>query len=149
MDKNVIIRAYSLKDKSRLVEIWRSASEKGHPFFTREQLNQQQKLVSDIYLPNAENHVAIVNDKAVGFIGLLDHHIGGLFVDPAQHGSGIGRKLVDHAFESRAMLELEVYSMNTRAVGFYRHLGFDEISRRPTDDNGLPFELIKLRLTGK
>ena len=87
-----------------------------------------------------------MDSEIVGFIGLLDHHIGGLFVTPDKHKSGIGQQLVQHALSLKGTLELEVYALNNNADGFYRHIGFKEISRRPTDDNGLPFELIKLRI---
>lgn len=146
MKNQTVIRAYNPSDKARLLEIWRAASQTGHPFFTTEQLDQQQQLVADVYIPNAENWVALVDNEIVGFIGLLDHHIGGLFVDPNKHKSGVGRSLVQHALALKGILELEVYALNKNADGFYRHIGFEEISRRPTDDNGLPFELIKLRI---
>lgn len=33
-----------------------------------------------------------------------------------------------------------MYTANTQAFAFYKALGFEEISRRPSDDQGLPFE---------
>ncbi|AVO37480.1 GNAT family N-acetyltransferase [Pukyongiella litopenaei] len=142
------IRPYRPEDRPRLLEIWRSASEIAHPFFTAAQLDDQQRLVGDIYLEQAETHVAVdAAGQPLGFIGLLDNFIGGLFVAPALHGRGIGRGLVRHALSDRDGLELEAYAANTGAIGFYRGLGFTEMSRRGTDDNGLPFELVRLRLS--
>jgi ribosomal protein S18 acetylase RimI-like enzyme len=138
------IRAFEPDDTARLVAIWRAASEKGHPFFTAEQLDAQAALVGEHYLPLAETHVAQRDGEILGFISLLDQVIGGLFVDPRCHGTGIGRQLVEHATRLRPQLELEVYTLNGSARRFYDRLGFAETGRRPTDDNGLPFELIKL-----
>ncbi|WP_430513796.1 GNAT family N-acetyltransferase [Pannonibacter phragmitetus] len=112
----------------------------------QDRLDAQQKLTAEVYLPMAETWIIEVNGQPAGFIGLLDDFIGGLFVDPAQHGRGLGRALVNHALKSRSSLELEVYARNEAAHGFYRRLGFMEVSRRQVDDNGLSFELIQLRL---
>jgi ribosomal protein S18 acetylase RimI-like enzyme len=144
MKYDLHIRAFLPEDTTRLVAIWRAASEKGHPFLAREQLDIQATLVADHYLPLANTHVALLSGEIVGFISLLDQTIGGLFVDPNHHGTGIGRHLVDHASRLHPRLELEVYALNESARRFYDRLGFIETGRRPTDDSGLPFELIKL-----
>ncbi|ALV26490.1 acetyltransferase [Pannonibacter phragmitetus] len=140
------IRPYRPDDTPCLLRIWRAASELGHPFLGKDQLDAQEKLTAEIYLPMAETWVIEVNGQPAGFIGLLDDFIGGLFVDPAQHGRGLGKALVAHALKSRSSLDLEVYARNEAAHGFYRRLGFLEVGRRPEDDNGLPFEVIRLRL---
>ena len=45
-------------------------------------------------------------------------------------------------------LTLEVYTDNRQAMAFYKRLGFQEISRRPVDDDGNAFENARLRLIG-
>jgi putative acetyltransferase len=45
-------------------------------------------------------------------------------------------------------LSLEAYTENVQAMGFYRSLGFQELSRRAIDDEGYPFENARLRLVG-
>ncbi|MCQ4438187.1 GNAT family N-acetyltransferase, partial [Clostridioides difficile] len=74
-----------------------------------------------------------------------DASIGGLFVAPAMQGHGIGRALVEHALALKGSLELEVYADNRDAHAVYTRLGFDEISRRDEDDEGLPFANILMR----
>jgi len=145
MDIELDIRPYRSEDESCLLAIWRAASAKGHPFFTSEELDAQAQLVREVYLPKAETWVAVLEDEPVGFIGLLDNFIGGLFVDPAIHGRGIGRTLIGHARKLKGTLELEVYALNENARAFYERLGFGEIDRQATDANGLPFEVIRLR----
>jgi putative acetyltransferase len=144
MPADTLIRQYRPDDAPRLLDIWTTASRIAHPFFTDDQRAEQRRLIETIYLPQAENWVACLEDRPAGFIGLMDHHVGGLFVDPAWQGSGVGRALIDHAHGLKGQLTLEVYALNTGACGFYRHLGFRETARRPVDDNGLPFELIAL-----
>ncbi len=79
-----------------------------------------------------------------GFIGLLGSFIGGLFVDPALHGAGIGRALVEYAAHEKQTLSVDVYALNGPAIGFYQRMGFVERSRRMPDDEGRPLELIRM-----
>lgn len=144
--KQTTIRAYGPADKRRLLDIWHRASLKAHHFLPPELLAEHKQMVGEIYLAKAETFVAIRDALPIGFIGLLGKHIGGLFIDPACQGGGIGRLLVAHALHLKGELELEVYARNEGACDFYRRLGFIETGRRPIDDNGLPFELIALRL---
>lgn len=100
----------------------------------------QQPLIEEQYLPSAETWVATVNDQPAGFISLLETFIGGLFICPDRQGLGIGSRLVSHALTIKGELSLEVYTQNLQAMGFYRSLGFQELSRRSVDDEGYPYE---------
>ena len=141
----VALRRYRAEDNQVLSDIWLRASARAHSFFTTEQLAEQRERVSNIYLPDAETWVACEGAVRVGFIGLIDDFIGGLFVDPHHQGAGIGRTLVHHAITLKGQLTLEVYARNSGARTFYERMGFREVGRRPTDDNGLPFALIRMR----
>ena len=92
--------------------------------------------------------MACVDEEPCGFISLLATFIGGIFVSPAQQGRGIGRQLIFHALTLKGELELEVYTDNRQAVNFYTGLGFRELSRRSSDDDGYAFENARLRLIG-
>ncbi|AKU24663.1 GNAT family N-acetyltransferase [Massilia sp. MB5] len=140
------IRAFEAGDTGRLSEIWFEASRRAHAFLGEARLDGQRTLIEEVYLPNAETWVACLAGAPVGFIGLVDCFVGGMFVDPDRQGSGIGRALAAHALALKGQLELEAYAENRAACAFYRHLGFEEISRRPEDDDGLPFEVILMRL---
>ncbi len=141
------IRPYAAAtDLKPLSAIWLKASLIAHPFIGRERLHQQQRLIEEQYLPNAETWVACLGDPPAGFISLLDDFIGGIFVDPEHQGQGIGRALIAHARALRGGLELEVYTDNQQAMRFYRDLGFRELSRRPLDSEDMPFENARLRL---
>ncbi|OXJ28672.1 GNAT family N-acetyltransferase [Burkholderia sp. HI2714] len=141
------IRAYEASDLHTLSSIWFDASLLAHPFLGEARLREQRKLIEAVYLPQAETWVACRAGEPVGFIGLLDGSIGGLFVAPALHGHGIGRALVEHALALKGALDLEVYADNRDARVFYARLGFEEVSRRDEDDEGLPFANILMRAT--
>ena len=140
------IRPYETSDLQQALSLWLAASRAGHPFLGEDILAQQQVLVRDIYLPNAETWIAEDQGRILGFIGLLGDFIGGLFVAPDQHGRGIGRTLVNHAYELKGLLTVEVYAANPIAPEFYRRCGFVEIGRKERDDEGRPFELIRMRM---
>ncbi|PWK72817.1 GNAT family N-acetyltransferase [Aminobacter sp. AP02] len=142
------IRAYfDTTDRNPLADIWLKASRVGHPFLTEADLVDQQAKVREIYLPQAENWVVELDGQPVGFIGLIDSFIGGLFVDPAAHGHGLGKALVAHAAQLKGSLDVEVYAENEAAVAFYDRIGFAEVLRKPHDDEGLLHEVIRMRRT--
>ncbi|MGE4371428.1 MAG: GNAT family N-acetyltransferase [Xanthobacter sp.] len=140
----LVIRPYQPEDQPRLLEIWHAASALGHLFLGVERLEAQKKLVSDVYLPQAETFVAGRSTALLGFIGLLDSFIGGLFVDPACHRQGVGGALVRHAQALKRELSLNVYEANAGARAFYARLGFVETGRQDKDDEGLPFPILRM-----
>ncbi|HYE49053.1 MAG TPA: GNAT family N-acetyltransferase [Azospirillaceae bacterium] len=141
----LLIRPCGMSDHAACLDVWLRASRVGHPFLTDQDLAGQWKLVRDVYLPNAETWVAVAAGCIVGFIGLLDRHIGGLFVDPRHHGMGVGRRLVAHAARLKGPLTVQVYEAN-RAVGFYLRCGFRITGRQERDDEGRALPLLALRL---
>lgn len=142
-----LIRPYENEDRDLLLDIWLAASRIGHSFLGEDDLSAQKRLVRDIYLPKAENWIAVKNRTPLGFIGLLENFIGGLFVAPEACRRGVGTALVDHALGIKGTLEVEVYAANPVAVSFYRSRGFVETARRAHDDEGRPLELIRMRRT--
>ncbi|MCC5958215.1 MAG: GNAT family N-acetyltransferase [Rhodobacteraceae bacterium] len=148
--QNVVIRPFdAATDTEILSGIWLDASLLAHAFIGKQRLAEQRQLIKTQYLPKAETWVACIKGEPVGFISLLDSFIGGIFVAPRQQGQGIGRKLISHAMGLKGALSLEVYTKNEQAVRFYTVLGFQEVSRRPVDDQGLPFENVRLHLNGQ
>ncbi|OKO84992.1 GNAT family N-acetyltransferase [Bradyrhizobium sp. AS23.2] len=145
-NSEVIIRAYEASDLHALSTIWFEASRRVHSFLGDDRLRNQRKLVESVYLPESETWVATCNGAPVGFIGLIDAFIGALFVSTELQGGGIGRALVAHALQLKRELELEVYTANESARSFYERLGFVEVSRTAEDAEGLPFEVVRMRL---
>ena len=143
----MLIRDYDpTRDLEPCLAIWRRASEVGHPFIDAADLDADAALVREHYMPAAAIRVGELEGRPMGFIALLDSLIGGLFVDPAAHGQGIGRSLVLDARTRHPVLDVEVYEANAGARAFYARLGFREAGRRQTDDQGRPLPLLRLRL---
>jgi len=146
-DAGFTIRAYRDTDNAVLAALWLDACEKVHGFLGAQVLQRQQALVAEHYLPGSETWVAVSGGAQLGFIGLLDDFIGGLFVDPGAQRQGVGRALVDFAQTLKGQLWLDVYEANAAARGFYARLGFEQTGRRAQDDLANPYPLIRLTRT--
>lgn len=67
---------------------------------------------------------AFDGDLLAGHIALEPGWIEHLYVDPARHGQGIGRALIDIAKRDQADLQLWTYQANLRARSVYEAAGF-------------------------
>ncbi|MNW07434.1 putative N-acetyltransferase YjaB [compost metagenome] len=68
-----------------------------------------------------------------------------LFIDPDQHGKGIGKALITLALAEHPALTTDVNEQNPGAIGFYEHMGFERTGRSTHDGQGRPYPLIHLR----
>lgn len=142
-----MIRLYRPEDRAEVMDVWERASAVAHPFLAPEFLERERRAIPELYLPKAETWVRESGGHVVGFVSLLGNEIGGLFVDPRHHRSGIGRALVERARDQRGALEVEVFEKNAMGRAFYEALGFEFVGRRIDDDAGFP--VLRLRLTAR
>lgn len=83
---------------------------------------------------------AIIDDKIVGMCISYPYHedyneIGALYIDISCQKKGIGRTLMERAFEdfdNTKKTILKVVTYNDNAIGFYKHMGFRIVG--PFDD---------------
>lgn len=127
--------------------VWKSASRAGHPFLTSDDLDADEPLVRDTYIPMAQITVADDGSRICGFIAMVGDFIGALFVAPDLHRSGIGRLLVEFEAGRRGPIGVEVYEANAKARSFYGAAGFVETGRRKTDDRDRPLPLVQMTLS--
>nr|WP_294971646.1 acetyltransferase [uncultured Pseudomonas sp.] len=143
----MLIRQRIAADNPRLLDIWLGAVRATHHFLQASDIDGLLPLVRDLYLPAVEVWVAVdAEDRPLGFIGLNETHVEMLFIDPELRGRGIGRALLDFVREARGALSVDVNEQNPQAVGFYRHYGFVQTGRSPTDGEGRPFPLLHMGL---
>jgi putative acetyltransferase len=119
-----MIRRYREKDCDAVIAIWLAASRVATPFLGEEFLLAEQATIRDQHLPNAETWVYEEDGAVVGFLALIGHEVGGLFVDMKSQGQGVGRVLMDHARELRGSLYLDVFKDNAVGRRFYDRYGF-------------------------
>ena len=124
-----MIRKYRTDDTDALVAIWKSASALAHSFLDDEFVAREAVALRAEHLPNAETWVLEDAGRPVGFIALIGDEIGGLFLDPAAHGKGFGKAMVDHVVELKGPLHVEVFEKNEIGRRFYDRYGFIEVGR--------------------
>lgn len=119
-----MIREYEPKDTEALISIWENANAMAHPFLSTAFVAQVKEDMRNVYLPNAETWVLEDNGHPIGFIAMVGNEIGGLFLDPTQHGKGSGRAMVDHIVALKGPLRVEVFKENAVGRPFYERYGF-------------------------
>ncbi|WP_263598609.1 acetyltransferase [Brevundimonas guildfordensis] len=127
------------------MDIWRAAVDATHDFLTP---GDHDAIEAEVlgFFPQVSLLLAVdSSDAPLGFMFLHEGHLEALFVDPDQHGQGIGKALVRNALAAHPGLTVDVNEQNPKALGFYEHLGFERIGRSAQDGQGRPYPLIHLR----
>nr|WP_307539711.1 GNAT family N-acetyltransferase [Paenibacillus sp. W4I10] len=146
---DMLVVAYREQDHDKLVGIWESAVRATHTFLEEHHIQFYKKVVSDVLQQKQVEIWEVLNTKQqpVGFIGVDDNFIEMLFVDPSQHGQGLGRLLINHTFEIKGRhLKVDVNEQNTGAARFYEKMGFIQMGRSELDSSGNPFPLLHLEI---
>ncbi len=139
------IHTATADDLPRVVDVWEAAVRATHHFLSEDDIQFFKPLV---WQELAELHLDCVRDAdgvVAGFMAVVEDKIDALFVDPAWHRSGIGRRLVTYAIEDRAAVRVDVNEQNAQAVSFYSRMGFRVEGRSELDATGRPFPLLHMR----
>jgi putative acetyltransferase len=144
------IRRSRAADIDTLVALWERSVRATHDFLTEADIDALRPHAGEALSDDAlELWVLARAEKAglpIGFMGLADHDIAALFLEPAWRGRGAGRRLVAHAQALRdGQLTVDVNEQNHAARGFYEALGFIVVNRSPLDDDGRPFPVLHMR----
>ncbi|TNE55165.1 MAG: N-acetyltransferase [Bacteroidetes bacterium] len=124
-----MIREYRNTDTESILECWEEASAIAHPFLEVAFIEQERKNIREIYLPNTETWVYDEKSRVVGFISMLGHEVGAIFIRPECQGRSIGTILMDHVSDMHQMLEVEVFEKNAIGRSFYEKYGFRQVKR--------------------
>jgi len=133
-----MIRPYDPKDADAVVAVWHAAASAAHDFLPGGFHDENAETIRSVYLPASRTWVAEHEGRIAGFVSLLDSEVGGLFVDPAMQGRGLGRALLDRAVAERGALNLTVFARNPAARAFYAAYGFTPTGEGTDDTTGEP-----------
>ncbi len=117
-----IIRKYNEFDLKRVMRIWYDGNLEAHDFIDKEYWDRNFGYVKRA-LSEAEVYVYEINGYVVGFVGIDEGYLEGLFVDKEYRGLGVGTKLVDYIKERYDFFTLHVFENNYGAVTFYENRG--------------------------
>ena len=127
-----MIRELRKADINKVANIWLDTNIKAHYFIPVQYWESNFELVKELLL-QATVYVYEDNQEILGFIGLNDEYVEGIFVSDEMQSMGIGKFLLNYAKDKRGKLLLNVYQKNTRAISFYQREGF-EVQHRGLDE---------------
>lgn len=131
-----------------LVGVWEESVRASHTFLAEGDIVGLKPFVHEA-LGGIGTLIAAHDGNAyVAFMGIQDNKIEMLFVSPAHFGEGIGKRLVSIAIQEHGATLVDVNEQNPKAADFYEHLGFKTFRRDAVDDQGNPFPILRMRLTG-
>ena len=118
-----MIRKFEKNDINPVMQIWKKENIKAHKFISKEYWKNNYNYIKEI-LPNAEIYVYVLKENIVGFIGINENYIEGIFIDINNQCKGIGTSLLNKVKENRDNLTLSVYKKNINAINFYKKNDF-------------------------
>lgn len=135
-----MIRKLRENDLAAVMEIWLDSNIKAHYFIPKEYWISNYPAVKEM-LPQAEVYVYEEEDtqQIIGFIGLTENYIAGIFVQENAQSRGIGKQLLNYVKEIKTTLSLKVYQKNVRAISFYQREQFIIQSENIDDNNEKEF----------
>ena len=134
---------------AQLTVVWERSVRATHAFLTEEGIAELRPVLPQAM--QSVEHLVVARDgeeeagKLVGFMGVQNHFLEMLFLDPAVRGQGLGRKLLEFGFANYGVKELNVNEQNPGACAFYEHMGFRIISRSDVDAAGRSYPLLTMR----
>ena len=132
-----MIRKKKKNDINPVMQIWKNENIKAHKFISKEYWESNYNTVKEVYIPIADSFIYEEKGIIKGFISVIDKEfIGALFVDNNYQGLGIGSKLIGYVDSIYDELTLTVYKDNSRAVSFYKSIGFNILDEQINDDTG-------------
>lgn len=133
-------------DYLEIIEVWESSVRATHHFLSEEDIQYFKPLILNQYLDAVSLFCTKdANGRITGFAGIADNKIEMLFVHADERGKSYGQTLLRHAMSNFDALKVDVNEQNEQAVGFYKHMGFEVISRSPLDSLGKPFPLLHMQ----
>lgn len=121
----------------RLMAIWLQGNRDAHPFIATSYWEKMAPIVAN-QLPQATLYVVQEANTILGFAGLVDHDIAGIFIDYPYRHRGVGHALVQQLQADYDQLTLEVYTANANAQRFYVSLGFHTVTEDLDPDTQQP-----------
>lgn len=132
---------------AQLEKVWKGSVKETHLFLSDEEIEDIQK-----YIPQALAeipHLIIAQnekDTPVAFMGIDEQKLEMLFVASKERGLGLGKHLLEYGIREYQVNELGVNEQNPQAKGFYEHMGFKVYKRTETDEQGMPYPILYMRL---
>ncbi len=130
-----IIRKFYEPDLKKVMRIWYDGNVEAHDFIPASYWDRNLGYVSRL-IPASEVYVYEIDGRVVGFIGVDEGYVNGIFVEKDFRGLGIGTRLLAYVSEIYDVIELHVFENNFGAVRFYENRRFIKIDEEINEDLG-------------
>ena len=129
----------------QLLSVWDASVHASHHFLTEKdivrltpQAEEAIKLIPELWV--LQNHLV-----PVGFMGIQGHKIEMLFLHPDYFRKGLGKMLVQRAFQELRVEYVDVNDQNPDAIKFYERMGFEVFKRNEYDSEGNHFPILEMK----
>ncbi|MDA3614223.1 GNAT family N-acetyltransferase [Polluticaenibacter yanchengensis] len=140
------IKPYLETYHSEVLATWEKSVKATHHFLTETDFNAIKSILQSFNFSDIHVHCLFDGDKMAGFTGIADAKIEMLFLDPAYIGKGLGRQLVNFAFDHYQVNAVDVNEQNTAALAFYQKAGFKVYERTEKDDQGKSYPILRMKI---
>lgn len=135
-----MIRSLEIQDINEVMNIWLETNINAHKFIDENYWKNNYEEVKSGIL-NAEVYVYEKENRILGFVGIIEGYIAGIFVKNEMQNNGIGRLLLNECKKRYKELTLNVYEKNEKAINFYKRENFYIVSKK-IDNNTKEIELF-------
>lgn len=130
----ITTRKFKASDLDQVMEIWLNCNIEAHPFvkqqYWREHFQEVRKALLQSNVLVAES-----GDQLVGFAGLQENYLAGIFIKKEFRNQGIGSQLLTVIQQNHTSLTLHVYVKNESAYHFYQQHGL-KVIKKQMDETG-------------
>ncbi|WP_312640317.1 GNAT family N-acetyltransferase [Hydrogenoanaerobacterium sp.] len=131
----------------QLVTVWKNSVKESHLFLSDTEIDNIQQYVRQALA--GISHLIVAKKGSgipIAFMGIEGRKLEMLFVSPEERGHGVGKNLLVYGIQEYAVSDLGVNEQNPEAKGFYEHMGFKVYKRTETDEQGMPYPILYIRL---
>lgn len=122
-----MIRKFQKQDIESIMQIWLNTNIKAHAFIPETYWQKNYPMVKEMII-QAEIWIYEEHNNIIGFLGIRDSYIAGIFISTTYQSNGIGSQLLQHVKKYHPILSLHVYKKNEKAIQFYQKHGFEILS---------------------
>jgi putative acetyltransferase len=137
---------YKQEHREQMIAIWEKSVRATHHFVNSEEVDRLKELVKQIDFNSFSVYCLISENKVLGFLGVENHVVESLFLDPDYIGQKLGTKLMNFAINELKADKVNVNEQNSEAIRFYSKFGFVTYERTEKDDYGNDYPILKMKL---
>ncbi|KAF0426085.1 GNAT family N-acetyltransferase [Pediococcus acidilactici] len=114
---------------NEIMAVWLQGNLTAHSFISPDYWKQNQAAVKAA-MREATVYVAQIEQQIIGFAGLQENYLAGIFVATSMQNRGVGGQLIARLQQDYQELNLAVYEQNSVAIKFYLKHGFRSKKRQ-------------------